>query len=78
MVALLDTQPAAAEAEAEAEAEPQAVHRNGVCDGCGHPIVGVRYKCGVRSDFDLCAVCREWRLAARLPAHQDRGPGPPP
>ena len=35
-----------------------AVHANVTCDGCGvHPIVGDRYKCTVREDFDLCTAC---------------------
>ena len=35
-----------------------AVHSTVTCDGCGvYPIVGVRYKCTVRDDFDLCAAC---------------------
>jgi len=35
-----------------------AVHRGVTCDECGaHPITGVRYKCTVRHDFDLCATC---------------------
>lgn len=30
------------------------------CDGCEMtPIVGTRYKCTVRNDFDLCEVCHE-------------------
>jgi len=40
----------------EDKSEP--VHGNVKCDGCGvHPIVGVRYKCTVCRDFDLCATC---------------------
>ena len=28
------------------------------CDGCGEkPLVGVRYQCTVRPDFDLCSAC---------------------
>jgi len=42
--------------EATQQAKP--VHRSIICDGCGaNPIVGVRYKCSVRDDFDLCEVC---------------------
>lgn len=38
----------------------RAVHRSVTCDGCGvHPIVGVRYKCTVRDDFDLCEQCEK-------------------
>jgi len=34
------------------------VHSGVTCDGCGiHPIVGTRYKCAVREDFDLCERC---------------------
>jgi len=35
-----------------------AVHENVECDGCGIcPIIGPRYKCSVRKNFDLCANC---------------------
>ena len=34
------------------------IHTNYICDGCGvSPIVGVRYKCTVLEDFDLCEAC---------------------
>jgi hypothetical protein len=52
---------AAAEDEDEDEDEEDvspAVHARIICDGCGcNPIVGVRYKCAVRDDFDLCESC---------------------
>ena len=36
----------------------QVIHRNVVCDGCNvSPILGVRYKCVVCEDYDLCAQC---------------------
>ena len=37
---------------------PAEVHHFVTCDGCGmSPIVGPRYKCTVRNDYDLCATC---------------------
>jgi len=39
-----------------------AVHSHVTCDECGvHPIVGVRYKCAIRNDYDLCATCESKR-----------------
>lgn len=36
-----------------------AVHRYVTCDGCGtEPIVGVRYKCTVCDDYDVCESCK--------------------
>ena len=43
--------------EAPAEVAP-AVHPRVQCDGCGAcPIVGPRFKCSVREDYDLCSAC---------------------
>lgn len=34
------------------------IHSNVTCDGCGvYPIVGSRFKCSVRENFDLCETC---------------------
>jgi len=44
-------------------AQPQSnasgsIHQGVSCDGCAvSPIVGIRYKCCVREDFDLCEQC---------------------
>jgi hypothetical protein len=36
------------------------IHAHVTCDGCGQsPIVGIRYKCAVRNDYDLCAKCEQ-------------------
>lgn len=35
------------------------VHWNVACDGCAHYIVGIRYKCTVRENYDLCNDCEQ-------------------
>jgi len=50
------------QAESEiAREEPDRVRHRGItCDVCDmSPIVGPRYKCAVRSDYDLCQSCHE-------------------
>lgn len=40
--------------------EEKVVHPHFICDGCGQdPIEGVRYKCAVCPDFDLCQRCED-------------------
>uniref|UniRef100_A0A7S3Y176 ZZ-type domain-containing protein n=1 Tax=Heterosigma akashiwo TaxID=2829 RepID=A0A7S3Y176_HETAK len=48
----------------EQETEPsnrprqnETAHPGIICDHCDQPVVGVRYKCAVRQDFDLCSKC---------------------
>lgn len=39
---------------------PKVVHNGYTCDGCNtHPIVGIRYKCSKRHDYDLCEKCEQ-------------------
>lgn len=43
---------------ASAAPEAEATHSGVTCDGCGmSPIVGIRYKCTGRPDYDLCSAC---------------------
>ena len=38
--------------------EPVAVHVAISCDGCGmSPIIGIRFRCTSRDNYDLCAAC---------------------
>jgi hypothetical protein len=41
-----------------ASEKPKAVHRGYTCAGCkATPITGIRYRCSVRPDYDLCEKC---------------------
>ena len=42
------------------------IHSRVECDGCGvFPIVGGRFKCSVRDDYDLCSSCAKSRSRTR-------------
>lgn len=41
----------------------KSVHKFVICDGCDmSPIQGVRYKCAICEDYDLCADCEEKQM----------------
>eukprot|EP01087_Luapelamoeba_hula_P007664 TRINITY_DN1871_c0_g1_i1.p1 TRINITY_DN1871_c0_g1~~TRINITY_DN1871_c0_g1_i1.p1 ORF type:complete len:357 (+),score=74.49 TRINITY_DN1871_c0_g1_i1:38-1108(+) len=42
---------------------------NALCDHCKEQIVGIRYKCAICSDFDLCEACYPNRLVYHDPDH---------
>ena len=60
--------------------EEGVVHSHVTCDGCGmSPIVGIRYKCGVRHDFDLCEACeRNPEVSLNYPMIKIRDPAQAP
>jgi len=45
------------------------VHEGVTCDGCQSGIVGIRYKCSVCYDFDLCEACEAKGAAVHDLAH---------
>lgn len=55
------------EAKASEENRPneaEAVHHKVECDGCGvAPIVGPRFKCTVRKNFDYCSACESTKAS---------------
>lgn len=54
--------------------KPKAIHKGFICDGCGaDPIVGIRYRCSVRPNYDLCEAC-EATIEAAHPLIKIREP----
>jgi len=54
-------------------------HRGVVCDICGmKPILGIRYKCSVRDDFDVCESCEAADVACPYPYLKIRHPSQAP
>ena len=46
------------DAQKKTKPKIEVMHPNIICDNCDcEPIVGVRYKCSVCKDFDLCEKC---------------------
>jgi len=61
--------------EKESSPQDEVLHHNIICDGCGvTPIKGIRYKCAIRKDFDLCELCEE-RLGHNYPMLKIRKAG---
>lgn len=60
------------------EEKSQIVHRHVICDECmAKPITGIRYKCAVCADFDLCEKC-EAKSTHEHPFLKIRHPGQTP
>lgn len=45
------------------------VHEGVTCDGCQGPIAGIRYKCSVCYDYDLCEACESKGAAVHDLSH---------
>ena len=46
--------------QSTARTAEKAVHSGFICDVCDmDPIVGIRYKCSVRQNFDVCEQCEK-------------------
>ncbi len=57
---VLETEASKEEIKEEKPNNDKPIHRFIICDGCGKdPVVGIRYKCAVCHDFDLCSECEE-------------------
>ena len=60
-------------AEASGAAGDTVIHYEVSCDYCHvSPIVGVRYKCLVCSNYDLCPVCRQRKPSVHTASHDMR------
>ena len=60
---------------ARLEAQAAVKHTKFACDGCSaSPIVGIRYKCSVCHDYDLCGECEESGVHKEHPMLKIRKP----
>ena len=50
-------------------------HPDVVCNGCLGPVIGIRFKCAVRRDFNLCERCKATKPQSYYPMIQINNPG---
>jgi len=51
------------------------VHKGVICDGCGQPVIGERYKCMFCTNIDFCSGCASHSITSSAdPLHQPTHP----
>ena len=61
--------------EMKKQQQDKVVHQHIICDGCEkNPVTGVRYKCSVRPNYDLCQECEERMQPLPYPMVKIRNP----
>jgi sequestosome 1 len=54
-----DTSTSSSSSSSDDEKKEKMIHYGVTCDGCQGPVVGIRFKCMICPDYDLCSVCEQ-------------------